>query len=280
MQIIIIQGNRMKIVLWIVVGVIIFIVYVKILERKSLYFPIKEIQATPETIGLTYADVTITTEDTKKLNAWFVRADSAEYTILFAHGNAGNISHRLDKVFFFVSLGCDVLVFDYRGYGQSQGSPSEQGIYRDTSAAYRYLTETRSIPPERIILYGESLGGAAVIDCASHNPAAGLITEDTFSSALDMAKIYYPFVPTFLISLRYDSADKISRIAIPKLFFHSTDDEIVPIALGKKLYETAHEPKTFVELNGSHNMAFFDSKDTVENALKKFIKTLKKGSTP
>lgn len=264
----------MKIVIWIIVFLVLCFLYVKFLERRSFYFPTKQIDATPESVGLKYEDINFTTSDNKQLHAWFIPHPHAQYTMIFCHGNAGNISHRLDKIFFFHTLGINTFIFDYRGYGKSKGSPSEQGLFLDAQAAYDYVTQKRAIPKDKIIIYGESIGGAVAIDCAYKNEAGALIVEDAFTSIRDMAKIYYPFVPQFLISNLFDSISKIKSISCPKLIIHSTEDEIAPFSHGEKLFREASPPKKFCITHGSHNDAFFNSIDIIKKDIQSFLKEL------
>ena len=265
----------MKILLWIIVSVIVFISIIRYIERSSLYFPMKEMSSDPSFTGLTFEDVYFTTKDNKGLNGWYVPARDAEYTVIFCHGNAGNISHRLEKLKMFNEMDVNTFIFDYRGYGRSEGIPSENGLYEDGRAAYKYVTETLDIPEEKIILYGESIGGAVVIDIAVEKNPAAIITEDALSSVKDVAKIAYPVIPAFVYATRFDSISKIGDVDCDKLIIHSVDDEIIPFRLGKKLYEAAKPPKEFLELRGGHNTAFIDSSEAYISGIKRFIQGLK-----
>lgn len=261
----------MKLIFWILIVVLLFFLYIKLLEHYSIYFPSRDIAVTPEAVGLTYEDVYVKTADNNKLHGWFIPHKEAGYTILFCHGNAGNISHRMDKLFVFYSLHFNTFIFDYRGYGKSQSFPTENGLYKDADAVYRYLTEKRGIPQEKIILYGESLGGAVIINLALSTTPYAVITEETFSSVKDMARIYYSFIPTVFVSNKYDSISKIKDISCPKLIIHSKEDDIVPFSLGEKLYSNASSPKQFLIIHGSHNTAFFDSLDDLKKGIQSFI---------
>lgn len=265
----------MKLLLWLVISIIIFLVGIRYIEKHSIYFPMKEMSITPEEIGLPYEDIYFETPDNKKLNGWFVPHDNAKFTILFVHGNAGNISHRLEKILIFHNLGHNIFIFDYRGYGKSNGSPSEAGLYKDAEAAYNYLINERKIPEDNIILYGESIGGAVIIDLANKVKVRALITEEVFTSVKDMAKIAYPFLPYFIFSSRFDSIPKIKGVKCPKLMIHSIDDEIVPFRLGEKLFNAANPPKTFLKIRGSHNTAFLDSEEQFKEGIKAFLNGLK-----
>ena len=219
---------------------------VRYLEAVSVFFPNRIMALNPEALRLPWEDVYFKTNDGVKLNGWFFKNPTASSTILFAHGNAGNISDRLLKIKFFYDLGLNVFIFDYRGYGKSQGRPSEAGIYQDAQSAYDYLQSRPDVNRKRLILYGASLGGAVVIDLATHASAALLVVESSITSARDMARIYYPFVPSFFLSLKLDSISKVRDLNLPKLFIHSIDDDVVPFWIGRKLFEAAGEPKEFL----------------------------------
>ena len=264
----------MKFVLYVIIFVVLFLAGIRYIERHSIFFPMKEMSSTPKDVGLSYEDIYFTTIDNKKLNGWFIPAHNAEFTLMFVHGNAGNIGHRLEKILLFHVLGLNVFIFDYRGYGKSEGAPSEKGVYKDIDAAYLYLTDKRRIPKDRIILYGESIGGAVAIDLASREEVRGLITEETFSSVKDMAKMAYPVIPHFVFSARFNSVSKIGQVSCPKLIIHSVDDEIVPFYLGEKLLNAAKPPKKFLKVRGSHNTAFFDSKEEFVKGIQSFVNEL------
>jgi len=257
-------------------GIIVFLVfvYVKYIESKAIYFPYKKIEYTPGSLNLIFEDVYLRTEDGVEIHGWFIPYSKAEYTILFCHGNAGNISHRLEKISIFHNLGLNVFIFDYRGYGKSKGNPSEEGLYLDAGCAYRYLIEQRKINSKQVVLFGESLGTAVAIDLASFKEIGGIILEGSFSSGRDLAKKIYPFLPSIFFSDRFNSLSKINKIDAPKLFIHSKNDEIVPVKYAKRLFYYAREPKCFVEIEGDHNSAFIISRDRYISALDSFIKKL------
>ncbi|HTY44682.1 MAG TPA: alpha/beta hydrolase [Patescibacteria group bacterium] len=248
--------------------------YARYIESKSVFFPSREAELNPKFMSLSFEDIYFTTPDKLKIHAWFIPAD-AKYTMLFCHGNAGNISTRLDKIMLFYGLRVNLFFFDYRGYGTSDGAPSEKGLYTDTRAAYEYMVNRLKIRPDRIIVYGESLGGAPAIELASKVQTAGVIVEGAFSRAADMAKRLQPFIPPFLISVKFDSLSRIGRVSVPKLFIHSKDDGIVPMDLAQKLYRAAPEPKYFTQISGPHMTAFLDSKDVYLAAIRSFIERLK-----
>ncbi len=260
-------------VLGLVTGAVVF--QFKAFEKRSTFFPDKQVEYYPGDIGLEYKEVYFQASDKVTINAWFVKCPGAYHTILFCHGNAGNISHRLDKLKFFHSLGCNILIFDYRGYGKSRGVPSEAGFYRDVYAAYQYLL-SQGLEPKQIIGYGESIGGAVIIDLAGGNDLGGMIIDSTFSSARDMAGVIFPYLPAWIISSRWDSESKVKSILCPKLFIHSREDEIVPYRLGKKVFDSAVSPKEFIEIRGNHNYGFFEAEEILKEKIGGFIKGIEK----
>lgn len=249
------------------------VIYVRYIERRALFSPSQIIEVTPIEIGLDFEEIFFKTKDGLRLNGWLIPSGDARFTLLFCHGNAGNISSRIDKIKFFNKLGLNIFIFDYRGYGISQGSPSEAGLYIDAQAAYEYLL-SRKISFEKIVGYGESLGGAVVIELAKNNDIKALIVESTFSSAKDMSKQIYPFIPFWLFSSKLNSGDKIKLINAPKLIMHSKDDEIVPFCLADKLYRSASEPKFLLQLHGNHNDCFFESEEIVREEIINFLDKL------
>ncbi len=254
--------------------VLLFFGYAKYIESRGMYFPIKEIEHTPEILGLPFEDVYINAEDGVRINGWFIPGSKAKYTLLFCHGNAGNIGHRLEKLMLLHKIKLNLFIIDYRGYGRSKGTPSEKGIYLDTKAAYDYLVDKRKIKPEQIILYGESLGSAAIIHLAAEQKVGGLIVEGGFTRGRDLARILYPLLPTAFFSDSFDSLAKIKKIDAAKLFIHSKDDEIVPFSLAQQLYAAAGGPKRFAELRGGHNSTFLDSKEKYISSITSFIQSL------
>ena len=249
--------------------------YVFLMQSRLIYYPTipaRTIETTPAQIGLEFEDITLDTSDGEKLHAWFIPSPGAHSTLLFAHGNAGNISHRLDSIQVFHDLGLNVLIFDYRGYGQSTGSCNEHGTYRDIEAAWTHLTETRGIEPARIILFGRSLGAAVVADLATRVEPAAVILESAFLSVPDMAARIYPWLPArWLARYRYDNAEKVTRINRPLLIIHSRDDEIIPYEQGVRLFQLASTPKQFLELAGRHNDGFFVSRTVYIQTLRAFL---------
>ena len=192
--------------------------------------------------------------------------------ILWCHGNAGNVTDRFEKFVEMLRLPADILLFDYRGYGKSEGEPSEKGIYLDTEAAWTYLLEREGYKPGQILIYGNSLGGVPAIELASKVHAAGLIVQSSFTSIPDMASAMMPFIPRFFIRTRMNSIDKIPLVNEPKLFIHSPVDEVVPYKLGRRLFEAAREPKEFYEVpNAGHNETYIVGGQRYFAKIKEFL---------
>ena len=234
--------------------------------------PGRALTATPKDAGFEYEDVTLKTSDGLKLHGWYVPAAQARGVVLFLHGNAGNISHRLDSIAIFRELELDTLIIDYRGYGQSEGRPSERGTYLDAEAAWHYLVNNREVTADRIIVFGRSLGGAVAAWLANQYRPAALIIESTFSSALDMARRLYPFMPVRLITrLEYPVSQYVSQLQCPLLVIHSRDDEIIPFTMAESIYNAAVEPKSLLEIWGDHNNGFLLSRDRYLSGLNEFI---------
>jgi fermentation-respiration switch protein FrsA (DUF1100 family) len=250
--------------------VILVAVYIK--QDSMLYFPEKEIWQTPKDISLEYEEIFFTTKDEIIISGWYIPAENEKGVLIFCHGNAGNISHRLDSIKNFNKLGLSVLIFDYRGYGKSDGKPSERGTYLDAAAAWEYLINVKHKSPENIILFGRSLGAAIAAETALRNNPAGLIIESAFTSVPDMGKKFYPWLPVKLISkFKYSTVDKINLIKCPKLIIHSSQDEVIPFEHGKLLFESASKPKDFLEIKGDHNEGFLLSGNIYINGLRKFL---------
>ena len=254
-------------------GVIVLLIYS--LQDRLVYFPMRELETTPRALGIDYEDVRLKTEDGVQLHGWFVATPAARATVLFFHGNGGNISHRLERIGIFRQLGLNVLLFDYRGYGRSDGAPSEQGTYRDARAAWRYLTETRGLSPSTVILYGESLGGAVATHLAAAQKPSAVVVESSFSSMVDLGAEVYPWLPVRWISRYvYPSAQNLARVHAPVLIIHSRDDEIIPFQHGQALFAAAREPKEFLEIRGGHNDGPLTSGSHYLKGLEGFLRTV------
>lgn len=228
-------------------------------QSRFIYFPEvgRQDKATPAQLRLPFEEVRIATADGETLHGWFVPVSDARATVLFLHGNAGSIAHRLDWLPMFQRLRLSVLLVDYRGFGASTGHPSEAGTYADAEAAWRHLTEERRIPPRRIVVFGESLGGAVAAHLAARTQPAALVLHSTFTSAPDLAADLYPFLPARLLTrYAYDTLGSVKASRCPLLVAHSPQDEIVPVTHGRRLHDAAKDPKQWLELAGSHNDGF------------------------
>ncbi|UCC44356.1 MAG: alpha/beta hydrolase [Candidatus Zixiibacteriota bacterium] len=247
-----------RIMLWLVItvlGVVVaLLAFLYFGQGKIIFIPSRSIDATPADAGLAYEDVYIEVDDGVQIHGWYARQNSSAPTVLFCHGNAGNISHRISTAQMLNELGVNYLMFDYRGYGRSGGSPSEENAYGDAAAAYRWLRTEKGVPAESLFVFGRSLGGAVGVELSTAQDCAGLILESTFTSISDMGKRIYPFLPVkLLVRYRFASIEKMSRVKCPLLVAHSADDELIPYEMGKRLYEAGSEPKGFVEFSGGHN---------------------------
>lgn len=245
-------------------------------QASLLYFPgipSRELTATPLDVGLAYENVTLTAEDGVRLHGWWIPHAHPRATLLHLHGNAGNVSHRLELIRILHDLGLSILIFDYRGYGRSQGKPSEAGTQRDSLAAWRHLTEVRHIPPDQIVLHGQSLGAALAAWLAAHEPPGALILESAFTSVPELAAELLPWLPARrLARFHYDTRQYLGSVRCPVLVVHSPDDEIIPYAHGQRLYETAARPKAFLKLRGDHNAGFLLSGRDYVDGLDTFLR--------
>jgi len=245
-------------------------------QEKLVYFPERALVATPAQVGLNYQDVEFTATDGVRLHGWFLPAEPARAVLLFCHGNAGNISGRLESLKIFHDLGLAIFIFDYRGYGRSAGRPGEAGTYADAHGAWQHLTGDRGIAPADIVIFGRSLGGAVAIELASQVNGHGLIVEATFTSAVELGARAYPWLPVRQLGrIRYDSLARVHRVRGPKLFIHSLNDEVVPYTLGLKLYDRAREPKTLLKIRGSHGDGFLTSGQLYTEGLERFLASLR-----
>lgn len=247
---------------WIVILVGCSILILKILfmifEERLIFFPSKYPEGFYEDARTipNMKDCWITTEDGVKLHGVFASVDNPLATLVISHGNAGNITHRFEMMKRLMRAGFNVLFYDYRGYGKSEGSPGEEGVYKDGRAAFDFALTLQGVDPHRIVLWGTSLGGAVAVDVAFHRPAAAaLILESTFTSAKDVVREVYHFLPaSLLLHSQFNSMEKIPDISIPVFCMHGNRDSVIPYKLGRQLYEAARQPKQFYEIAGAdHN---------------------------
>lgn len=247
---------------------------VYLMQDRMLYLPDlpgRGLTATPADVGLAYEDVTLQTEDGVRLHGWFVPANGRG-ALLFFHGNAGNVSHRLGSIRVFHDLGLSVLIIDYRGYGESEGRPGEAGTYADAEAAWRHLTDSRGMDAGRIVIFGRSLGGAVAAWLAARTQPAGLIVESSFTSIPELGQELYPWLPVKWLS-RFDYATErhVAEVDAPVLVVHSRDDEIAPFRHGEAIFAAANEPRMLLELEGTHNEAHIESERAYIAGLRDFL---------
>lgn len=244
---------------------VVFAAVIFFVQPRLVYYPEygRSITETPDDLGLPYETVELATDDGEILHGWFVPAPDAAGTVLFFHGNAGNISHRMGYLLMFYRLGYNTFIIDYRGYGQSSGVPSESGTYRDAQAAWRYLTEKKGIVPSNVVLFGESLGAAVAAWLAAREKPALLVLASAFTSVPDMGAKLYPFLPIRLLSrFEYNTLEYLRSVNCPVFIAHSPQDEIVPFEQGRALYEAAPDPKQFLELQGGTTTVSFTCRKT------------------
>lgn len=238
------------------------------LEHHFIYYPSNRLVGTPKDAGLDYAEARFGAAG--RLHGWFLPGRGPE-TILWLHGNAGNISHRLPWLALFRrNLAAHILIFDYAGYGLSRGAPSEASTYRDARDALAYLRTRRDVDPDRIVYLGKSLGGAVAVQLASEAPPYGLVVQSSFTSVPELARWHYPLLPAaWLLRTRYASIEKIGRVRAPALFVHGAADDVVPLEHTRRLYAAANEPKALLVVEGAgHN-------DLIEAASARYFETLR-----
>ncbi len=256
------------------------LVLLRLNESRLIYAPgsARVLTPPPRELGLPVERVEIRTDDGLTLVAWVMPSERrSDPWLLICHGNGGNISEAGRPLHYagLRGLGLNLLAFDYRGYGESEGKPSEPGLYRDAEAAYRYLRDTLGVEADRIVIFGHSLGSAVAVELAGREPASGLILDGALTSVTDRGQEVYPFIPVrWIAGSRYASIEKIGNLRLPKLFLHAERDEVIPIAHGRRLYEAAPPPKRFVVLGGGHGDAFDVDSATYYGAIRRFLAEL------
>ncbi|MCF7830498.1 alpha/beta hydrolase [Candidatus Gracilibacteria bacterium] len=263
------------IIKWLITLTVIYTGWVVVmysLQDKFIFQPTTEMIEHPVARDLSWEDVEFPTSDGETLHGWWTD-NNEDKTILFFHGNAQNISHRTGQLFIFQRLGKNFLIFDYRGYGLSSGQiEKEADFYEDAHAALKFLIEEKNIPPEKIVLWGKSVGSAGVLELAQEYSFSKIVLESPFFSLGEVAQYHYPFLPAkWMIKYKFRNGEKIPKITSPLLIFHSKEDEVVPFSQGQKLFEASPEPKTFVQLEGAHNRAIHENTETYLQALKEFF---------
>lgn len=244
-----------------------------IFQSHLVYFPDKEMTCSPHDVNLPYEAVSFHTRDRIEIAAWFVPAEQSRGVVLICHGNGGNISHRVPLIRILNDLSLSCLIFDYRGYGNSAGKPTEEGTYLDAEAAWHYLVDTRGIDARNIVILGKSLGGAVAARLAREHTPVALIVQSTFTSLTELGRTVYPFLPVRLLSrFNYGTAEYLRGVNCPVLIMHSRQDEIVPYSHGCELFRVAGQPKEFVEMEGDHNSGFIVSESRFREGVSGFLR--------
>lgn len=273
------RGLPRRVLRWLVLASIAYVsvcVLFGLFQRRLIYYPSRAAyEATPAERGLPFEDLTLTTHDGVDIAAWYMPHSQAKGTVLFLHGNAGNMAGRIDDAQILHRMGVNVLMIDYRGFGRSKGRPDEQGTYEDAETGWRYLVETLGQSPDAIVIFGRSLGGAIAIELASRQTPAGLVVESTFTNIVDVGRRLFPLLPVrWIVSYKYDSIQKVPSITCPKLHFHGTDDSLITFENGRTLFDAAAEPKQFIETPGGHGEAGFTYSSEYSGQLRTFIESV------
>lgn len=261
--------------------------YLKVSEIDLVYHPAERaVSEPPVSWGLNQRAHAFQAEDGTRLTAWSIPADSASdtgYWMLICHGNYGNIGYgeRPEYYAYARATGLSLFAFDYRGFGASEGTPDEQGLYADAEASYRYLVDSLGVPPQRIVIFGHSLGSGVATELATRVPAAGLVIEGGYTSVPDRGAELYPWLPVRAIaSQRFESIRKVGDLTLPKVYLHSPTDDIIPYAHGEAVYAAAAEPKRFVPVRGGHMLAFREDRATYFGAIRALVDSLRRGAAP
>ncbi|MCF7805034.1 MAG: alpha/beta fold hydrolase [Candidatus Marinimicrobia bacterium] len=246
--------------------------FLYLFQEQFVFHPSSAIHSTPADVGLPYEEVTVTTQDGIDIAGWFIPHPDARAVILYFHGNANNLADRVEYLKLLHSLRVSIFGIDYRGYGKSDGKPDARGTYKDAEAAWEYLVNDQNIAPENIVIYGRSLGGAIATWLARQKNPGALILGSSFTSAGDMARKMFPFMPVkLLVRVPYNTLEHLKYVDSPVLVSHSIDDTTVPFEHGKRLFEAANPPKEFLELRGPHNNVVFTSRQQYLEGLDSFL---------
>ncbi|TET14267.1 MAG: alpha/beta hydrolase [Actinobacteria bacterium] len=254
----------------------VYAVYLYFNQSKYVYFPTSDIAATPSDAGLFYEDIMLKTSDGINISGWYIPTENQRGTILFFHGNGGNISHRIEFIEMFYELNLSTFIIDYRGYGKSEGKPSEEGTYLDAEAAWDYVVDEKKINPSRIIIYGRSLGAPIGTRLAEKHKPATLILDSTFTSIKDISARLYPFLPVKrFFKFEYNTIEYLKGVDCPVLIIHSRDDSYIPFSHAERLFEVVDNKKELVETFGDHNTNFIVSREDYKNSIDFFINRVK-----
>ena len=263
----------MRILIYILAAYLVLVLLIFLFQKRLVWIPGPPFDINPGDWDLAYEDVRLTTADGVKLHAWYVPSPGELGTVLFFHGNAGHMGHRMSTIRLLRHLGLDVMIFDYRGYGNSEGTPDEEGSYLDGRAAIDWLEREKGLGPEQLIYMGRSLGGGVATRMAEIEPPRRLILESTFTSIPDMAAKRFPWLPARQICVvGYDSLSRVAELGMPKLFIHSSEDDIISFSHGRDLFDAAAEPKQFLEINGDHNSDAHLHDSTYQRTLAEFVR--------
>jgi hypothetical protein len=248
-------------------------ILVFLFQRSILFARGGDMSRDPSEFGWAFEDVWLS-HDMGKSHAWHIHTESPTGTVLFSHGNAGDMSDRLESIEDFLWLGFDVLIYDYGGYGNSDGSPSEARCYADIRAAWNFLVDDQGVAPSDIVLFGRSLGTGSTSWLATQVKPAAVILESPFFSVPKIAQEQFPFLPAkWLTRDRFDSGGRVALIEAPLLIIHSRDDQLIPFHHGEQLFAAASEPKEFLEIHGGHNDGWFVSRNRYRPALSEFLES-------
>jgi pimeloyl-ACP methyl ester carboxylesterase len=246
------------------------------LENRLIFHPTTEIARTPRDVGLEYQDLYFTTADNVRLNGWFIPHPQASATMIWFHGNAGNIGDRVDNIkLLHDKTRISIFIFDYRGYGRSPGSSSETTTYLDGEAAMKFVRRQLKVESKNLVIFGRSLGAAVAAEMASRHDSRAVILESPFASIGEMVKVMLPALPIGpLLSAKFDVIDKVGKITAPLLVLHGDQDEIIPFEQGQRVFAAARHPKQFYPIKGAgHNDTFIAGGDGYYERLKSFIQT-------
>jgi fermentation-respiration switch protein FrsA (DUF1100 family) len=277
------MSGLLRLLALVLAGYLVILVVLRLSESRLLYFPgsNRTLEDPPPELDLGVRRIELTGSDGVRLVSWAMPADSGSgYWLLICHGNAGNIS-EVGRPYHYAglrALGLSLFAFDYRGYGESEGTPTEAGLYRDADAAYRYLRDSLAVPAERIVVFGHSLGSAVAVELVSRVPAAGLVLDGALISVIERAQEVFPYAPVrWIAASRYPSIERVGSLSLPKLFLHAREDEVIPYRHGRRLFEAAAEPKLFVPLRGGHGDAFEVDSAAYFGAIGRFVAELGRG---
>ena len=267
----------LKVIVFLIIGYLVMVGLMTAFQNQMIFHPSSRMMDSPERLGLDWAKHWVETSDGLLLHSWMIGRPENQPVVVYSHGNAGNISGRIDIAGVIAEQGAAVFLYDYRGYGKSEGSPTEEGIYRDGEAVVRYLRDKQSIPERSMIFFGRSLGGAVAARQAAEFDGAGLVLDSAFISGREIAIDIYPFIPGFLVGVDFPIKEDLRRFGSEHIMIlHAINDRIIPFHHGEELYRIARETAgsenvMFRELQGGHNTGFSQSRDVYWESWKEFL---------